>query len=76
MLFFSFFLCFRYNCYIYTLVFISSTSSDSLFPIDLTFHVAIFSVSRILIKSLYKNTSIQIDTGRKILEKVYINQGV
>ena len=29
-----------------------------------------------VIKSLYKNTKIQIDTGRKILEKVYINQGV
>jgi hypothetical protein len=27
-------------------------------------------------ESLYKNTSIQIDTGRKILEKIYINQGV
>jgi hypothetical protein len=29
-----------------------------------------------VIKSLYKNTSVQIDTGRKILEKIYINQGV
>jgi len=29
-----------------------------------------------VIKNLYKNTSIQIDTGRKILEKIYINQGV
>jgi hypothetical protein len=29
-----------------------------------------------LIKSLYKNASVQIDTGRKILEKIYINQGV
>ena len=28
-----------------------------------------------VIKSLYKNTSVQIDTGRKILEKE-INQGV
>jgi hypothetical protein len=28
-----------------------------------------------VIKSLYKNTSVQIDTGRKILEKIYINQG-
>jgi len=26
-----------------------------------------------VIKSLYKYTSIQIDTGRKILEKIYIN---
>jgi hypothetical protein len=25
-----------------------------------------------VIKSLYKNTSIQIDTGRKIIEKIYI----
>ena len=29
-----------------------------------------------IIKSLYKNTSVQIDTGRKILEKIYIIQGV
>ena len=29
-----------------------------------------------VIKSLYRNTSIQIDTGRKILDKIYINQGV
>ena len=29
-----------------------------------------------VIKSLYKNINVQIDTGRKILEKVYINQGV
>jgi len=29
-----------------------------------------------VIKSLYKNTSVQIDTGRKILNKIYINQGV
>jgi len=29
-----------------------------------------------VIKSLYKNTSVQIDTGRKIIEKIYINQGV
>jgi len=29
-----------------------------------------------VIESLYKNTSVQIDTGRKILEKIYINQGV
>ena len=29
-----------------------------------------------VIKSLYKNTSVQIDTGRKILDKIYINQGV
>jgi len=29
-----------------------------------------------VIKSLYKNTSVQIETGRKILEKIYINQGV
>jgi hypothetical protein len=29
-----------------------------------------------VIKSIYKNTSVQIDTGRKILEKIYINQGV
>ena len=29
-----------------------------------------------VIKSPYKNTSVQIDTGRKILEKIYINQGV
>ena len=28
-----------------------------------------------VIKSLYKNTSVQIDTGRKILDKMYINQG-
>jgi len=27
-------------------------------------------------KSLYKITSVQIDTGRKILEKIYINQGL
>jgi hypothetical protein len=26
--------------------------------------------------NLYKNTSVQIDTGRKILEKIYINQGI
>ena len=29
-----------------------------------------------VIKSLYKNTSVQIDTGKKILDKIYINQGV
>ena len=29
-----------------------------------------------VIKSLYKNSKIQIDTGRKILDKMYINQGV
>jgi len=29
-----------------------------------------------VIKSLYKNTSVQIDTRRKILDKIYINQGV
>jgi len=29
-----------------------------------------------VIKSLYKNVSVQIDTGRKILEKLFINQGV
>ena len=29
-----------------------------------------------VIKSLYENTSVQIDTGRKILDKIYINQGV
>jgi sorting nexin-29 len=29
-----------------------------------------------VIKSLYKNTSVQIDRGRKILDKIYINQGV
>jgi len=29
-----------------------------------------------VIKSLYKNTSVQIDTGRKILHKMYINQRV
>jgi hypothetical protein len=29
-----------------------------------------------VIKSLYKNTSVQIDTGRKILDKIYIDQGV
>jgi hypothetical protein len=29
-----------------------------------------------VIKSLYKNTSVQIDTARKILDKIYINQGV
>jgi len=29
-----------------------------------------------VIKSLYKNTSVKIDTGCKILEKIYINQGV
>jgi hypothetical protein len=29
-----------------------------------------------IIKSLYKNTSVQIDTGTKILDKAYINQGV
>ena len=28
------------------------------------------------IKSLYKNTDVQIDTGKKILEKIYINQEV
>ena len=27
-----------------------------------------------VIKSLYKNTHVQIDTGRKILDKIYINQ--
>jgi hypothetical protein len=27
-----------------------------------------------VIKSLYKNTNVQIDTERKILEKIYINQ--
>jgi len=29
-----------------------------------------------VIKSLYRNTSVQIDTGRKILGKIYIHQGV
>jgi hypothetical protein len=29
-----------------------------------------------VIKSLYKNTTVQIDTGRKILDKIYINQGL
>ena len=29
-----------------------------------------------VIKSLYKNIRIQIDTGKKILEKIYISQGV
>lgn len=29
-----------------------------------------------VIKSLYRNTSLQIDNGRKILDKIYINQGV
>ena len=29
-----------------------------------------------VIKSLYKNTSVQIDTGRKILDKIHTNQGV
>ena len=29
-----------------------------------------------VIKSLYKNTGVQIDTGRKILDKIYINQGI
>ena len=29
-----------------------------------------------VIKSIYKNTSIKIDTGKRILEKIYINQGV
>ena len=29
-----------------------------------------------VIKSLCKITSVQIDTGRKILDKIYINQGV
>jgi hypothetical protein len=29
-----------------------------------------------VIKSPYKNTSVQIDIGWKILEKIYINQGV
>jgi len=29
-----------------------------------------------VINSLYKNISVQIDTGRKILEKIYINQAV
>jgi hypothetical protein len=29
-----------------------------------------------VIKSLYRNTSVQIDTGRKILGKIFINQGV
>jgi len=28
-----------------------------------------------VIKSLCRNTSVQIDTGRKILDKIYINQG-
>jgi len=28
------------------------------------------------IKNLYKNTDVQIDTGKKILEKIYINQEV
>jgi len=28
------------------------------------------------IKSLYKNTGVQIDTGKKILDKIYINEGV
>jgi hypothetical protein len=29
-----------------------------------------------VIKSLYKNTSVQIDTERKILDKINIDQGV
>jgi hypothetical protein len=29
-----------------------------------------------VIKGLYKNTSVRIDTGRKILDKMHINQGV
>ena len=29
-----------------------------------------------VIKSLHKNTSVQIDTGRQILDKICINQGV
>ena len=29
-----------------------------------------------VVKSLYKNSSVQIDTGRKNLDKIYINQGV
>jgi len=29
-----------------------------------------------VIKSLYKNTCVQIDTGRKILDKIYTIQGV
>ena len=29
-----------------------------------------------VIMSLYENTSVQIDTGRKILDKIYINKGV
>jgi len=29
-----------------------------------------------VINSLYKNTSVKIDTGWKILEKIYISQGV
>jgi len=29
-----------------------------------------------VIKSLYKNASVKIDTGMKILDKIYINQGV
>src|SRR5215475_4051120 len=29
-----------------------------------------------VIKSLYKNTSVQIDTGKKILDKIYIYQAV
>jgi len=29
-----------------------------------------------VIKNLCKNTSVKIDTGRKILKKIYINQGV
>ena len=29
-----------------------------------------------VIKSLYKNASIQIDTGKKVLEKTYINHEV
>jgi hypothetical protein len=29
-----------------------------------------------LIKILYKNASVQVEVGRKILDKIYINQGV
>jgi len=29
-----------------------------------------------VIRSLYRNSSVRIDTGRKILDEIYINQGL
>jgi len=43
--------------------------------VDILFSLIPYHVIEV-IKSLYKNASVQIDTGRKILEKIYINQGV